>query len=192
MYQDTLKSGFNDLKDRDGSIYTASGQQIKLTNYNSGVQGAIAPGELTKTSETELPAIMARENGANRITIQGLGQIDSSLSGTDITDKYFDVMFYGRSSDSGLVPLLEVRFTLGEAVNGRVEDGKKWCVANKITISNKYCDRTIEINGCSGSSVIAKATAELSFDLQGSQQIFPEYKISGGNCEDAKLRVKFW
>ena len=186
MYQDTLKDSFKEL-------FTASKQTTKLTNYNSGVDGAIYPGVALKAGDIkeDIPAIMGNINGANRITVQGMGKIPGDLAGTDITDKYFDVMFYARSSGSGFVPLFEARFTLGAAVD-RVEGDSKWYICNKVALLKLYCNRKIEINGCAGDTVIAGATAELSSDMQGAQQIYPEYKLTEGNCEDAQLRIRFW
>ncbi len=186
MYQDTLKESFKEL-------FKASEQTTKLTTYNSGVEGAIYPGSAIKAADIKdnIPAIMGNVNGANRITIQGMGKIAGDLTGSNITNKYFDVMLYARSSGSGLVPLQELRFTLGAAVQ-RADDSSKWYVCNKVALLKPYCNRKIEINGCDGDKVIAGATAELSFDMQGAQQIYPEYKLTGGNCEDAQLRIRFW
>ncbi len=186
MYQDTLKASFKEL-------FAASQQTTKLQNYNPGIEGAIYPGAALKAGDIQegIPAIMGNDNGANRITLQGMGKIPGDLAGADITDKYFDVMFYSRSSGSGFVPLFEARFTLGAAVQGE-QDGSKWYACNKVKVLQKFCERKIEVNGCYGDTVIEGATAEATIDVQGAQQLYPEYKLTDGNCEDAKLRIRFW
>ena len=172
MYQDTLKDSFKEL-------FTASKQTTKLTTYNSGVEGAIYPGAALKAGDIkeDIPAIMGNINGANRITVQGMGRIPGDLADTDITDKYFDVMFYARSSGSGFVPLFEARFTLGYAVD-RVEGDSKWYICNKVALLQLYCNRKIEINGCDGETVIAGATAELSSRYAGGAANLPRLQTN--------------
>ena len=182
-YTDTLVSDFKEL-------LSASNQKLKLTNYSSD-DGAIAPGALELSSQLEVAPQIANDSGANRVSIQAFGLLADNISESEVVNNSFDVMLYARSGNGGLVPLLEVRFTLGTARVGSIED-KIWYACNKVEILRKYCSRLIEINGQSETGeVMAGARAEISFDLQGVQQIYPEFKLND-NTTDAKLLRRLW
>ncbi len=183
-YTDTLVSDFKNL-------LTASDQKLKLTNYSPTDDNAIAPGALELSSQLEVEPQIANDSGANRVSIQAFGLLSDSVSESEVPDNSFNVTLYGRSSGGGLIPLLEVKFTLGTAKVGSVDD-KIWYACNKVEIIKKYCSRLIEINGQTETGeVMAGARVDISFDLQGVQQIYPEFQLND-NTADAKLLRRLW